>query len=74
MENITMNPMTTPSCWQLALSADAQATFALATFTVQGAAVRPVADVKRDRAIAAATAHAGIAAVAPGTSAWSPPN
>lgn len=73
MENITMNPMTIPSVWQLALTADDQATFALAAFPVQGAAVRPVMDVKRDR-VAAATGHAGIAAATPGPSAWSPPN
>ncbi|GAA4808080.1 hypothetical protein ACFQ0K_02620 [Nocardioides caeni] len=47
MENITMNPMTIPSCWQLALSACDQATFALATLEVQGIAVRPMTDVAR---------------------------
>lgn len=88
MENITMNPMTIPSCWQLALSSLDQATSVLATLAVQGIAVRPVTnaapvafaagaavvatDVKRDRA--AGTDHDGTTVAIPGLPAWSPPN
>ncbi len=74
MKNMTLKPATTAmtSAWQPTLSATLGcATTALATYEVQGIAVRPV--IERDRAVAGA-AHRGGFAAKPGSLAWSPPS